>query len=131
MKDNMETLLDKAIQNITLAKMIYSQLTDDEVYLNYIAYHVQQAIELSIKYTLELNGVEYPRTHDISQLIYLAKKESIDLYLSKYIEEHSDMFTIWESKTRYVLNYKLERKKVEIAITETEKYIQDIQKRFI
>lgn len=60
MKDNMETLLDKAIQNITLTKMIYSQFTDDEVYLNYIACHIQQEIELSIKYILELNGVEFP-----------------------------------------------------------------------
>lgn len=93
MKDKEETLLDKAVQNITLAKMIYSELIGDEVYLNYIGYLIQQAVELSIKYNLELNGIEYPKTHDISQLIYLAKEE-IDLGISEYIEEHSEMFTL-------------------------------------
>ncbi len=34
MKNDDETLLDKAYQNITLAKMIYSELIGDEVYLN-------------------------------------------------------------------------------------------------
>lgn len=128
MKNKEETLLDKAIQNITLAKMIYSELIRDEVYLNYMGYHIQQAVELSIKYTLEINGIEYPRTHDISQLIYLAKKEDIDLGISKYIEEHSEMFTLWESKTRYVLNYKLEKNKVEKSIIEVEKYLDNLQK---
>lgn len=128
MKDKEETLLDKAIQNITLAKMIYKELIKDEVYLNYIAYHIQQAVELSIKYNLELNGIEYPKTHDISQLIYLAKKEKIDLGISEYIEDHSEMFTLWESKTRYVLNYKLERSKVEKSIIEIEKYLNNLQK---
>lgn len=128
MKNKEETLLDKAVQNITLAKMIYKEFVNDEVYLNYIGYHIQQAVELSIKYLLELNGIEYPKTHDISQLIYLAKKETIDLGISKYIEEHSEMFTLWESKTRYVLNYKLEKNKVEASIIEVEKYLDHLQK---
>ena len=57
---NNETLLDKAVQNLNCATIIFnSNLVQDEVYLNYVGYHLQQAVELSIKYTLENNGVEY------------------------------------------------------------------------
>lgn len=128
MNNNEESLLDKAIQNLTLAKTIYKELINDEVYLNYIGYHLQQAVELSIKYNLELNGIEYPKTHDISQLIYLSKLKDIDIGISKYIEDHAEMFTLWESKTRYVLNYKLEKSKVETSIIEVEKYLNNLQK---
>lgn len=61
-------------------------------------------------------------------MIYLAKKEKIDLGISEYIEEHAEMFTLWESKARHVLNYKLEKAKVEISILEVEKYLNNIQK---
>lgn len=62
MSNNNETLLDKSIQNLNYAKILYSsELTLDEAYLNYVGYHLQQAVELSIKYMLEMNGVEYSK----------------------------------------------------------------------
>lgn len=59
---------------------------------------------------LEQNGVEYPKTHDIEQLIFVAKNNKIDLYLGEYIEEHSEMFSQWESKSRDILGYLIEEK---------------------
>ena len=71
---NNETLFDKAKQNLKVAESIYSTIAiNDEAYLNYVGYHIQQALELSIKYMLEMNGVNYPKTHDIDQLIRLDK----------------------------------------------------------
>ena len=65
---NNETLFDKAKQNLKVAESIYSTIAiNDEAYLNYVGYHIQQALELSIKYMLEMNGVNYPKTHDIDQ----------------------------------------------------------------
>ncbi len=50
-----QTLLDKAMQNLYCAKALFQSLGNDEVYLNYVGYHLQQAVEMSIKYNLELN----------------------------------------------------------------------------
>ena len=124
MKNQSETLLDKAVQNLNCAKTIYdSKLIEDEAYLNYVGYHLQQAVELSIKYLLEMNGVEYGWTHDIEQLILLSKEREIDLCIPKYIDDRAEMFSSWESKTRYIKNYKLEKRKVSAALVEVEKYI--------
>ena len=122
-----ETLLNKSIQNLICAKTLYENLAQDEVYLNYVGYHLQQAVELAIKYNLEMNGVEYQKTHDITQLINLAKENNVDIKITEYIDEHSEMFTVWESKTRYILNYKLESIKIKKALEEVEKYLSFIE----
>lgn len=43
------------MQNLYCAKALFQSLGNDEVYLNYVGYHLQQAVEMSIKYNLELN----------------------------------------------------------------------------
>lgn len=112
MKEN-ETLLDKANQNLNIANTLYETYRyDDEAYLNYVGYHLQQSVELSLKFCLEINGVEYPKTHDITQLIALINKSEVDIPLTEYIDDHSEMFSLRESRTRYILNYRLEEKKL-------------------
>lgn len=129
MSNNYETLLDKAIQNLNCAEIIYSsELIHDEAYLNYVGYHLQQAVELSLKHMLEMNGVEAIRTHEIEQIIQLAKERNVDLMLTKFIYERAEMFTSWEAKTRYIKNYKLEHNKVAEAIKEVRIYIDTLSK---
>lgn len=126
---NNETLFDKAKQNLKVAESIYSTIAiNDEAYLNYVGYHIQQALELSIKYMLEMNGVNYPKTHDIDQLIRLANINNVELYLNEYIDDHSEMFSLWEARTRYILNYRLEKRKIERSLTETKLYLDVIEK---
>lgn len=126
---NNETLFDKAKQNLKVAESIYSTIAiNDEAYLNYVGYHIQQALELSIKYVLEMNGVNYPKTHDIDQLIRLANINNVDLYLNEYIDDHSEMFSLWEARTRYILNYRLEKRKIERSLMETKSYLDVIDK---
>lgn len=104
-----KTLLDKAKTNYHTCNIILERATDDEELLNIVGYHLQQAVELAIKYLLERNGVEYPKVHDIGQLFNLARDHNIVLDDSDdYIEDHADMFTTWEVKTRYILNYSLD-----------------------
>lgn len=126
---NNETLFDKAKQNLKVAESIYSTIAiNDEAYLNYVGYHIQQALELSIKYMLEMNGVNYPKTHDIDQLIRQANINNVELYLNEYIDDHSEMFSLWEARTRYILNYRLEKRKIERSLTETKSYLDVIEK---
>ena len=126
---NNETLFDKAKQNLKVAESIYSTIAiNDEAYLDYVGYHIQQALELSIKYMLEMNGVNYPKTHDIDQLIRLANINNVELYLNEYIDDHSEMFSLWEARTRYILNYRLEKRKIKRSLTKTKTYMDVIEK---
>lgn len=65
-----------------------------------------------------------PKTHDIDQLIRIARQNNVNLHLSEYIDDHSEMFTLWESRTRYVLNYQLELNKVEKAMKAVGEYLK-------
>ena len=79
---------------------------------------LQQAVEIAIKYELSIHAVPYQKTHDITQLIQLANQNGVDLNLPEYIDDHSEMFTLWESRTRYIINYRLEKRKIERALEE-------------
>ena len=103
-----ETLLDKAKQN-------------------YVGYHLHQAVEIAIKYELSIHAVPYQKIHDITQLIQLANQNGVDLDLPEYIDEHSQMFTLWESRTRYIINYRLEKRKIERALEEVGKMLDQFK----
>jgi len=128
--DNEMTLYDKALSNYNSARILRSNLTDDENQINIVAYLLQQSLEFALKYFLELGGVEYPKTHDIDQLIRLGKSNQVDLYLTEYIEDHAEMFSQWESKSRYVLGYLVEIKKIDRAICALEEYFLGIAGKF-
>ena len=119
------TLFDKALSNFNTARILRDHMGNDEEQLNMIAYHLQQALELSMKYTLEMNGLEYPKTHDLETLIRLAEQVDVDLRLTEYIEDHCEMFSQWEAKSRYILGYLVEVKKIDRALRELDRYFLD------
>ena len=121
-----ETLYDKAVSNYDVAKGIYDFFDGDELYLNHIGYHLQQAVELSLKYTLEMHGTEYPKTHEIETLISLAKDNHVDWFKNQYIYDHSEMLSSWEAKTRYIVNYRLELEKITAAMPEIAAYLYTV-----
>ena len=123
-----ETLLDKAVANYNIAQAIMQTLSADEIYLTGIAYHLQQSVELAIKHILETEGAEYPHTHDIDQLILFAKDNDVDLHITDYIDEHSEMLSVWEAKTRYVKGFRIELRKIETALTEIRDYLKNLRK---
>ncbi len=122
-----ETFLDKAVQDYNFSVNAWNHKLDDEAYLNNIGYFLQQSVELAMKYTLEKNGVEYAKTHDIEQLLYKAHKSGIDMHAGEYIEEHAEMLTSWEAKTRYVVDYRIEMHKIEDAIEEVGEYLERLR----
>ena len=123
-----DSLLNRAIANYNAAVVLKDNLSVDELFLNQIAYDIQQAYEMAIKYLLELSGVEYPKTHDIDQLIRIANQTGVDLCISEYLDEHSEMISQWEAKSRYVMGYLVELRKIDRALIDLKEYLEKVKK---
>ena len=111
MKD--ETLLDRAHALFGAAKMNYSHIEIDDIYLNLTGYLLQQTLEIYLKHHLEVNGIRYPKTRDIVVLINMLPD---DIELDERLALFAGTITTWESKTRYIKNYFLEKKSLETGL---------------
>ena len=117
------TYLDIAKENLILAKNIYESF-DDEIMLNYAGYHLQQSVELTLKYIL------FPKVHSINQLINVFEKNDMLDLIPEYIDDNSDMITNWESQTRYILDYQIARRKIVKAFPEIENLISNVEEMY-
>ena len=122
-----DSLLNRAIVNYNAAAVLLDNLAVDELFVNQIACNIQQSYEMAIKYLLELNGVEYPKTHDIDQLIRIANSAKVNIFISDYLDEHSEMISQWEAKARYVMGYLVELRKIERAMADLKDYLEKIK----
>lgn len=86
---------------------------NDEVDVNYAAYHVHQAIEKIAKGLLEMNGEDLARrlyrTHDIS---FLLSRLPATAYVPPIIAERTFEIMRWVSEPRYNVNFRLSKKGV-------------------
>lgn len=90
-----ELLVRKASADLAAARTLAADLEQaDEV----VGFHVQQAVEKALKSALAANGVEVPRTHDLTFLIELAEDVSIVAPISL---DEADRLTPWAVTTRY------------------------------
>lgn len=128
--DKEETLLDIAERNYNMAKALMNAEDDDEGFLCGIGFHLQQSIELAIKHFLEEEGIRYEFTNDITELISCASNNNVNIHISEYIVEHSEMLTSWESKTRYTKGFRIELRKIERAMIEVGNYLDICRKEF-
>lgn len=96
---------------------------NDEAYMNNVAYHLQQAVEKTLKAFLECVGVTVPNTHDIDKLVRMSKNNGSRVVLTDWLEDKTDMLTRWETDTRYDMDYYVEAEKVRIGLTEVKKFL--------
>ena len=64
------------------------------------AYHMQQAVEKTIKLKAEIYGLNL-WGHDIDILIKKCDDNNVDIDVPKYIRDHADIITHWEAECRY------------------------------
>ena len=123
------SLLNNAIKDYETSKKLYEIMQKDgnNFFLNNICYHLQQCMEKELKYLIELTGIRYERIHDIFELadnchtVYNKNnflRNDIVSRLNKeldHIFEKANIYTSWESKTRYYDGFKELNKNVDEA----------------
>lgn len=94
-------------------KMNYSHIEIDDIYLNLTGYLLQQTLEIYLKHHLEVNGIRYPKTHDIVVLINMLPD---DIELDEHLVLFAGTITTWESKTWYIKIIFLKRKILRLGL---------------
>ena len=130
-------LFRSAYSDYKLAASIYKLPDNDELFLNSIAYHLQQSVEKLLKAFLECKGVTVPNTHDIYKLVRMSKDNGSNVIVTQWIEDKADTITRWETDTRYNMDYYVEADKIQEGILEIGKFFsengiqEDLRKEFV
>lgn len=96
---------------------------NDEMYLNDVAYNLQQCIEKTLKAFLECKGVTVPQTHSIRKLISMSKNNGSIAIITDWIEENQYEIETWESDTRYNFDMCLEAERIHKGLEEVKKFL--------
>ncbi|MBZ4684044.1 MAG: hypothetical protein PWP46_1797 [Fusobacteriaceae bacterium] len=83
-----EVLLKKAKNDFLAAELIYK--SKENIDIEIALFHLQQAVEKSLKALLIYNKIEAPRTHNLDLLIKLIKKNNLKLEIKDEILDLND-----------------------------------------
>lgn len=97
-------LFRSAFMDFLTAKQIYETPYNDEMYLNNAAYHLQQAVEKTLKGALECVEITVPNTHKITKLIAMISHHGAHLQITEWLDDHSEMLSSWEAETFLRIN---------------------------
>jgi HEPN domain-containing protein len=80
-----EVLYRKAGVDIKAAQILHFDFVngDNELDADVIFFHIQQAAEKLIKALLSFNKVNYPKIHDLEELLNILEKEHIPIEFEK------------------------------------------------
>ncbi len=71
-----ELLARRAAGDLKVARKLSP---DPEIDEGAVGFHAQQAVEKALKVALTLEGIDFPKTHDLEFLVGLASRHSIDV----------------------------------------------------
>lgn len=95
----------------------------DEMYLNDVAYNLQQCIEKTLKAFLECKGVTVPQTHNIHKLISMSENNGSAVIITDWIIQNQYEIETWESDTRYNFDISLELERIQTGLQEVKQFL--------
>lgn len=86
---------------------------EDEQFFSLRCYFLQQSVEKLLKCGITIRGSRYSKSHDIRDLY----RACLDLGWAEVegLETLQDTLTLWESKSRYNINFVAELKDIKLA----------------
>ena len=76
-----EILINRAKDDYNTAKLVYDNIED--INIDVALFHLQQAVEKSLKALLIFNEIEFPRTHKLDILLDILSENNLKLEISK------------------------------------------------
>lgn len=97
----MSKLLSRAKVSLENAEHNYRLIKEDDCYLDACCYNLQQAIEFSLKFLVEMTGQQYAENHDIRANINILNKVDYHISYEKEIRGMASTLYSWETESRY------------------------------
>lgn len=117
-------LFRRAYLDYRVAENLLKVPENDEAYMNTVAYHLQQAVEKTLKAFLECVGVTVPNTHDIDRLVRMSENNGSRVVITEWVEDKADMLTRWETDIQYDMDYCVEKEKVLKGLKEVKHFLE-------
>ena len=95
----------------------------DELYLNDVAYNLQQCVEKALKAFLECRGVTVLQTHSIRKLISMSKNNGSVIIITDWIIQNQYEIETWEADTRYNFDISLELGRIRQGLEEVKRFL--------
>lgn len=127
----MSKLLSRAMVSLENAEHNYRLIHKDDCYLDACCYNLQQAIELSLKFLVEMTGQQYAENHDIRANINILNR--IDYHVSYESEIRNMASTLygWETESRYKESFVAAISDVEDAFKYARALVSEAQSKIV
>lgn len=97
----MSKLLSRAKVALDNAKYNYGKISYDDCYMDACCYNLQQSIELSLKFLVEMTGQQYAENHDVRANLNLLNRVDYHVNYEKEIRNMASVLYSWETESRY------------------------------
>ena len=97
----MSKLLARAKAKRFNAENNYNNMSLDDAFIDECCFNLQQTIEFSLKYLVEMSGENYIENHDIRVQINKLKKLNAFIPCEEKLRIYASTINSWEVETRY------------------------------
>lgn len=101
----MSKLLRRAKVKRINAESSYKRISEDDAFLDDCCFNLQQAIEMTLKYLVEVHGGVYVENHDIRAQLNVLAKMKVNVSVANTLRLMADTINSWEASTRYKDNF--------------------------
>ena len=106
-------------------KIVVSYYNDEDKAMRLqAAYHMQQAVEKTIKLKAEIKGLNL-WGHNINRLIKACDDGGIDIEIPRYIKDSAERLTSWEAEGRYYPIKVVRRDSIKKTYDVTVQWLED------
>lgn len=119
----MSKLLARAKVNLKNANDDYKQMGIDDAYVDDCCYNLQQAIEKTLKYIVEMNGNKYATNHDIRANINILNRIGAVCPAEKELRSLASTLYEWETSSRYRDDFVAVKEDIDAAMKVAETVI--------
>ena len=127
----MSVLLLNAKTKIKAVELTIDYLEDTQFnFSSEVCFNIQQILEFTIKYVLEVKCVEYRRSHDIVYLFDLLSSVCELSDVAVQLRTVADKITKWEASSRYDEGFTVEPNTVRETYSLVKRFYEEVSNKY-
>lgn len=112
----MSKLLRRAKARFESAKMQYSRIDEDDAFLDMCCFDLQQVLEFTLKFIVEISGSKYKVGHNLLLQLTDIDRLGIEIPDKQFYLVNASIFNTWETQIRHFDDLTVEVSLVDSAI---------------